>query len=502
MRIKNYDDLISHGNIAGRKIAAQIMQAALEAGNPYNNTLKLVSIKDNKLIFDNKDMESQGDPRSGPEIFDLKETDRIFIFAVGKGILYIVKALEEVLGDNLTGGIAIGKHGDEKITERVKVILGGHPVPDEDGIDGCRQILQMAASLKLTERDLVITAMGNGCSALAAYPDEGISIEDVKFLNQFGLIDNGMTTEAMSYLRNQIDLFRGGRVLKAMRPAKMINLIGVAPGTAVTQMSPGAPQYKTEYESFLRNNLWLPNMPDCTNTKRAIKIANEYGVFEGLPRSIRNKLLSNPEESSTLSYEEYESYNCRLFGVMPKHMNAYSAAMAKAEELGYKAFTLTDRTKCEAGPAGQYVASLAKYNDRTKEVFKAPCALFQTGELIATIRNEVGIGGTNQEYCVAAATVLDGNKNIVMAGIDTDGTDGPGGDFHPDATAKGINCLTGGIVDGYTAAEAREKGIDLLTAIRTHGTSRPLWELKSGIAAVQNIGVGDMQVAIIMEEEN
>jgi len=240
-------------------------------------------------------------------------------------------------------------------------------------------------------------------------------------------------------------------------------------------------------------------MPDCTNTPRAISIAGEYGVFEGLPKSIRDKLLSNPKESDTVGYEEYESYNCRLFGIMPAHMNAYSAAIAKAKELGFATYTLTDRTKCEAGPAGQYVASLAKYNDRTKEVFSAPCALFQTGELIATIRGEVGIGGTNQEYCVAASTVLDGNKRIVMAGIDTDGTDGPGGDFHPEATARGITCLTGGIVDGYTASEARAKGIDLLTAIRTHDTSGPLWELGSGIAAVQNIGVGDMQVALILD---
>jgi hypothetical protein len=31
LRIMNYDDLISHGNIEGRKIAVEILEAVLEA---------------------------------------------------------------------------------------------------------------------------------------------------------------------------------------------------------------------------------------------------------------------------------------------------------------------------------------------------------------------------------------------------------------------------------------------------------------------------------------
>ena len=497
MRIKNYDELTTHGNIKGRRMAADIIEAGLSAGNPYNNTLKLVSIKDNKLIFDNKDMEPGGDPRSGPAIYDLDKIDRIFIFAVGKGILYMVKALEEVLGDHLTGGFAIGKHGDELITEKVEVTFGSHPVPDEHGVNGCRKMMEMIASLNLTENDLALTVMGNGCSALAALPDEGISVEDVKFLNQYGLIDHGMNTEAMSYLRNQIDRFRGGRVLRAMRPAQIVNLLGIGPG-AVERTDP---QYATRYESFLRNNLWLPNLADRTTPQEAIDIAKQWGVFEGLPESIRKKLLSNPKESETVSYEEYESYNCRVFGVMPPNMSALNAAMSKAEEFGFETHYLTSYWHVESAPVGGYVAQYARTIQKSGKPYKAPCALFETGELVVTVSGEAGIGGTNQEFCASAATFIDGNKRIVIAAVDTDGTDGPGGDFHPDATAKGINCLTGGIVDGYTAGEAKKKGVDLFTAVKTHGTSKALWELGSGIAAVQNISVGDLHCILILDED-
>lgn len=496
MRIKNYEQLTNHGNIKGRKMAADIMEAGLSAGNPYNNTLKLVSVKNNKLIFDCREMEPEGDPRSGPAVYDLSQTDRIFVFAVGKGILYIVKALEEVIGSHLTGGFAIGKHGDEIITNKVEVTFGGHPVPDEHGINGCRRMMEMIKSLNLTERDLAITVMGNGCSALAALPDEGISVEDVQFLNQYGLIDSGMTTEAMSYLRNQIDLFRGGRVLKALRPAQILNIVGIAPG-------PYAPaeNYPTAYETFLRNNLWLPNLPDCTSTPEAIRTAKLWGVYDGLPASILDKLHSNPDESETLSWQEYESYNCRLFGVMPRGMSAFSAAIAKAEEFGLKTYVLTTNYKTEAAPMGHYVAQIAKYSAQEGAPFNPPCALFESGELIVTVRGETGVGGTNQEFCTEAAIALSGNKRVIIAAVDTDGTDGPGGDFHPDAAAKGINCLTGGIVDGYTAHEAKDKGVDLFTAVKTHGTSTALWELGSGIAAVQNISVGDLHCIVILDED-
>ena len=497
MRIRNYEDLINHGNVKGRKMMADIMEAGLSAGNPYSNTLSLVSIRDNKLIFDNRAMEPSGDPRSGPAVYDLDVIERIFIFAVGKGILFIVKALEDVIGERLTGGLAMGKHGDDLVSNsRVEVTFGGHPVPDEHSVAGCRRIMDMAASLNLTENDLVITIMGNGCSALAALPAEGISVEDLAFLNQMGLIDTGMTTEAMSYLRNQIDCFRGGRVVRAMRPAQIVNLVGINPAShEITE------KYENPYENFLRTNLWLPNLPDCTTTPEAIEVAKKWGIYDRLPKSILDKLLSNPKESDTLSFDEFESFDCRVFGVMPAGMSVIAAAQAKAEEYGFKTLMLTANTHCEAAPTGHYVAQLAKYSEKMKTPFAPPCALFQSGELIVTVGGQTGVGGTNQEFCAAASLVIDGNKRIIIAGIDTDGTDGPGGDFHPDAVARGIRCLTGGIVDGYTAGCAREKGIDLFRAVKTHGTSAPLWELGSGIAARQGISVGDMQCVLIMDED-
>ncbi len=160
-RLINRKELTSHGNIEGRRIMAEIMDAGMCADDPYFNTKKLVRIEDNRLIFEVREFEAYNDPRSGATVFDLDGIDRIYVFAIGKGIQRIAKALEEVLGDRLTGGHVLAKHGDEPIMEKLEVTFGGHPVPDEFCVEGCRKILSKIEEADFTERDLVITAIGH-----------------------------------------------------------------------------------------------------------------------------------------------------------------------------------------------------------------------------------------------------------------------------------------------------------------------------------------------------
>jgi putative NIF3 family GTP cyclohydrolase 1 type 2 len=54
--------------------------------------------------------------------------------------------------------------------------------------------------------------------------------------------------------------------------------------------------------------------------------------------------------------------------------------------------------------------------------------------------------------------------DIVIASVDTDGTDGPG--FQFSAGEKEIPCLSGGIVDGWTVKEAREKGVNIIGELK------------------------------------
>lgn len=49
--------------------------------------------------------------------------------------------------------------------------------------------------------------------------------------------------------------------------------------------------------------------------------------------------------------------------------------------------------------------------------------------------------------------------------------------------------------------EAKERGVDLFAALKTHATSKALWELNSGIWADQNISVQDLIVVLTMDHD-
>jgi glycerate-2-kinase len=177
-RILNAETLTSHGNVQGRKAMVEILEAGLQAADPYHNTRKATRIKGDTLVVGGAEFEPEGDPKSGDEVIDLSDVDRIYVFGAGKGVQRMAKAIEDTLGDRLTGGHVIDKKGNDLILERIGVTFGAHPVPDEDCVRGCKRILGMAQDLH--ERDLVFTVVCNGVSSLLTLPVPGVSLEDVR----------------------------------------------------------------------------------------------------------------------------------------------------------------------------------------------------------------------------------------------------------------------------------------------------------------------------------
>ena len=495
MRIKNLENLTSHGNVEGRKLIAEIMEAGLQASDPYYNTLKLLHIEDGKLHIGYPDFEPTGSPRTGEDVYDLsKDIDRIFVFGAGKGVQRVVKALEEILGDYLVGGQVVVKYGDELILDKVQVAWGGHPLPDEGCVEGCKRIIASIEAAHLTERDLVFTVAGNGISSLLTLPVPEVSLPEVMEMVRITQIVRGLPTSKVSIIRNQLDQLKGGRITRLLRPAKMIHIQAIDINEVNSFGDRG-------YRAMTQSNMWLHFLPDMSSAEDAIKILKDSDSWDLVSESIR-KYLSQPHpERDVLRKEEFEQMDCRIYGIMPTHMNFVPVAMQKAEELGYPAHLLTRKTFVEASVAGALVGRIATTVENYETPFKAPCALVLTGELVVTVGKEGGIGGRNQEFALAASTVLFGSKRIVIATADTDGTDGPGGRFDEDAWNQGCHTLTGGIVDGYLLEEAKERGVDVQDALKTHATSKALWQLDSGIWATQNISVQDLIVVLIMDHD-
>lgn len=497
-RIINQEQLTEHGNRKGRKFMTEILEAGLQAADPYNNIFKLVRIEGNDLIFDNPLMEANNDPRTGKTVFHLDEIDRIFVFAIGKGLQRIAKALEDILGDRLTDGHVVAKHGDEIIMERIGVTLGAHPVPDKYCVIGCQKIVDIIKEAKLTERDLVITAVGNGVSALCTLPVSEIPLEDVMECTRLLQIEYGAPTYDLNFVRNHIDQLKGGKLTRMLKPAKMVHLFGVSPNI---NDQDGYRDGYSGYRALTMRNLWLHTMPDFTTAEGARNVIKKWDTKGKVSQTIVHYLDNFDLKNETMKYDEFEALNCRCFGVMPEILDALPAAMQRARELGFEPHYLSMRSQAEARHTGLMAAQIGMTVLGGDSVMKPPAALFYTGELLVTCGDNPGVGGRNQEYCVSAARAIAGNRRLIVGAVDTDGTDGPGGEFHPDATAKGITVLAGGLVDGYTAEEAKEKHVDLFDALETHATSAALWAVDSGVAATHNISIVDLECTLVMDED-
>ena len=89
MMINNLKTLLSHGNVAGRKIVLEILKAGFTAADPYENTKKLLRIQDGKLFVGNKDFPVE-QPRGNaiqwdPLVFDLSKVKNIYVVGGGEG---------------------------------------------------------------------------------------------------------------------------------------------------------------------------------------------------------------------------------------------------------------------------------------------------------------------------------------------------------------------------------------------------------------------------------
>jgi glycerate-2-kinase len=486
-RILNAESLTGHGHVVGRRALLEILEYGLRAADPYHATLTALHLQGETLTVGHALYEPSGTPLPGPEIIDLRTVKRIFVFGAGKGINRAAQAFEEVLGERLTGGHVIDKYGTPHHLKRIGLTYGAHPIPDEGCAEGCRRILEMAEDLR--SDDLVFTIIGNGIGSLLTLPAPGLTIEDVRQVVYAFQIEKGGPTVDLVPIRNHLDQIKGGKFTRHLQPARVVHLIAF---------------YRPpSYEAMLRHPLfrWLHTLPDETGFAGAIASLKKYDLWEEVPESVRNYLLTADPAQETLSVAEFEALHERVFFIFPPELGMVPAAKRKAEELGFSTHILFNNytMKPEANQLGRIVANLALHSEIDGEPFQPPCALISTGEMLVTVGKETGMGGRNQEYILAAALEIGNTDHVVMGAVDSDGTDGPGHQFVDDEKYAKIPVLTGGIVDSSTLARASEQRIDLADALKRHDTSPALYALDDAVVAIAGMSMGDLCVSLILD---
>lgn len=477
MRIQNLAPLLDQGDRQGRIHALEILEAGLTAADPFKNTQSMLQVEQGRLLVGKPEFEPTNSPITGVEIYDLSKIGNIFVLGAGKGIQRVAKAIEELLGNRLSGGHVIDKKGHPIILQRIGVTLGSHPVPDHDCIRGCKRLLEFTKDLKAD--DLVFLLVANGVSSLLTLPVPSISIEDVQKTTYLMQIERGAPTSDLNPIRNHLDLLKGGRISQHVHPAKMVHILAWRP---------------SDYHQLMYHNLWLHTLPDCTTYQTAINNLKKWRAWNDIPSTVRRHLETSAPQYETIKAQEFDKMSFRIFGVMPQHLDMISASAQKARELGYTPLVLARELQAEASQAGRTVAHIAKSIKRYGDPVSPPCVLLTGGELLVTVGAATGIGGRNQEFVLGAAQTIANTPNIVIAAADTDGTDGPGSQFQHTET---FPCLAGGIVDGGTLQQVQNMNINLQEELRNHNASRVLEKLNSGLIISKGISMNDISVSLI-----
>ncbi len=444
MKIKNYDKLTDHGCSKSRKVVLDITERTLQRLDSYE-LIKSITSFDGHIL------------KIGSKSWDLDTKENVYLIGAGKACNHMARAIDEILGDRLTRGIAIVKiKEDIDIFNKTEVYVGGHPLPNEDGYKACLKIIDMVDHAG--PKDLFIVVISGGSSALMSCPRDGITLQDEIDTTDV-MLKSGAGIFEVNAVRRHISALNGGMLAKRIRE-RGAELIGFGISDAV-----GNPPTLNPGDPCLNYNS-TPMGPDKTTLDDARNAIHKYAVADRLPKSVLDFIMNaGPEYETPKAFPENTYFR---INTLPD-----SCLIAKevAEAMGYNAYILTSFLEGEAKDAGTVFASVARQIQSYDTPFKAPCVILSSGEvttLITDNRTIKGHGGPSQEMMTGFALASEKIPGACMLSIDSEGTDG-------------TTPVAGAITDSCTLKAAREGNIDLMEALRSHSCYEALDALKDTV---------------------
>jgi hydroxypyruvate reductase len=352
---------------------------------------------------------------------------RVICLAAGKAAGAMAAAAERHYLDELglapsrLSGIATTRHGHGLPTRRIKVIEAGHPVPDEAGLKGAEESLQLAQIAEAD--DLLLVLLSGGGSANWIAPVEGVSFAQKQQITR-ALLRSGAPIGEVNTVRKHLSRIKGGRLARAGQRAEIVTLaISDVPHDDASAIASG------------------PTVPDPTTLADARAIVAKYGL--AVDDAIRHALDDARNESCKPSDPAFARAQ---FELIARPKASLDAAIKVAKDAGYAIVDLGADLEGEARNVAADHAQLAlKARAEGKRV-----AILSGGELTVTVRGN-GRGGPNQEYALALAGLLGKTSGISALAADTDGADGGAGSATDPA---------GAMIDPDTFAKMELLGLD------------------------------------------
>src|SRR3979411_1667893 len=352
---------------------------------------------------------------------------RVICLAAGKAAAAMAAAAGRLYLDALKvdpsrlSGIATPRHGHGVPTRRIKVIEGGHPVPDAAGLKGADDSLQLAQEADVD--DLLLVLLSGGGSANWIAPADGVSFAQKQQVTR-ALLRSGAPIGEVNTVRKHLSRIKGGRLARAGKRAEIVTLaISDVPRDDPSAIASG------------------PTVPDPTTLADARAIVARYGLEAD--DAVRRALIEPTNESCRPGDPAFGRAH---FELIARPKASLEAAIKVARDAGYAIVDLGADLEGEArGVAADHAQLALQARTEGKRV-----AILSGGELTVTVRGN-GRGGPNQEYALALAGLLKDTSGISALAADTDGADGGAGSAADPA---------GATIDRSTFAKMASLGLD------------------------------------------
>ena len=397
-----------------RRDAKKIFLHAVHAADPQKILSSQVSLQGRTL-------------RIGERKYPLSQYQRIFVAGTGKASAAMAVTLEKILGTRIANGLINVKYGHSQRLRRIRIQEAGHPLPDEKGLEGAREMVRMLSPL--TEKDLVIFLISGGGSALLPLPVEGITLaEKQATTNQ--LLSCGATIQEINTLRKHLSRIKGGGLARIVHPATLVALIlSDVIGDPLDAIASG------------------PTVPDPTTYEDCDRILNKYQLWEKIPPSVAGHIREGLEGKKEETLKEGDPAFEKVYNlVVGNNFLAIKAARKAAQDLGYRPVILSSLVEGETREVAKVHTAIAKEILLSGNPILPPACILSGGETTVTLKGK-GKGGRNQEFALAAALEIAGWEEILVMSGGTDGTDGP-----TDAA--------GAFADGKTVNRGKTMGLD------------------------------------------
>lgn len=437
MKIRNREELLSHGDVESRRIVLDITEKTLQRLDARARIGSIAHMEGSELVI-------------GEKRWDLAKKRHVYLLGAGKACNHMAMALDELLGDWLTRGIAIVKIAEPTdVFRRTEVYVGGHPLPNEEGLRACHEILKLVD--QATPEDLFLVVISGGSSALMSCPIDGLTLQDEIDTTDV-MLKSGANIFEINAIRRHISQMNGGMLAKRIA-ARGAELIGFGISDAVA--SPATGDISKPYLAYRGT----PMGPDQTTLEQARQVIRDYDVADRLPKRVVDYLMNvGPEGETPKAFPQNTYY---LINTLP---DSCRYAKEAAEEMGIPAYILSSFLDGESKDAGTFFAAIAREVQTYGNPFPAPCVLLSSGETTTKILDNstiTGHGGPGQELTLSFALLGAKTKGACMLSIDSEGTDG-------------TTPVAGGLTDSTSLATAQDKGVDIHAALRGHASYEAL----------------------------